>query len=234
MSTAAVPVHVALVDESKQIPVADLARASAALQTQVVRDFAPHWKVAATVAAFPGKAAVPHGYWPILIQADIGEPGAAGVHLDQHHQPYALVQYAADWALTVSHELLEMLADPWGNRLVPGKPIIPGQKKASYLVEVCDPCEASTYTIDGFALSDFALPAYYGNDAHHGPSCFHSALRPRTIAHGGYLSFIADGEWWQRTWFSGARPTDRKLGLADAKSLREAVDIAAREFRGGR
>src|SRR5262249_1031572 len=65
---------------------------------------------------------IPLDYWPIVILDDIEEPGAAGYHTDQNGQPFALVQADSNWVLTVSHECLEMLADPFGNRTLAGPP----------------------------------------------------------------------------------------------------------------
>jgi hypothetical protein len=91
------------------------------------------------VDAFPTLEDVPIGYWPILVQEDINTPGAAGVHLDKDGQPFALVQMSNSWSLTASHEMLEMLADPFGNRLVPGQSPKSRQGRVEFLVEVCDP-----------------------------------------------------------------------------------------------
>ena len=33
---------------------------------------------------------VPLGYWPIIVETDIGEDGASGIHLDKDNQPDAL------------------------------------------------------------------------------------------------------------------------------------------------
>ena len=33
--------------------------------------------------------------------------------------------------------------------------------RVSYLLEVCDPCEATSYSVGGQTLSDFLLPAWY-------------------------------------------------------------------------
>ena len=44
--------HVGVVSESDSVPLPQLARAAAAVQKQVTRDFAPIWNVRATVAAF--------------------------------------------------------------------------------------------------------------------------------------------------------------------------------------
>ena len=51
------------------------------------------------------------------------QPGALGIHLDKHNQPFALVTASSDkdvWSLTASHELAEMIVDPFGDRLVAG------------------------------------------------------------------------------------------------------------------
>ena len=39
--------------------------------------------------------------------------GLVGIHLDDNGQPYALVRRTPSWTLAASHEVLEMLADPF-------------------------------------------------------------------------------------------------------------------------
>src|SRR5260370_422166 len=112
-------VQVALVSQTAEISFSALSRVSAALQKQVTRDVASIWDVEATVDAFASMSDVPVGYWPITISdQDLGD--AAGIHEDKDGQPFALVQYGYAWSLTASHECLEMLVDPFGNRLVAG------------------------------------------------------------------------------------------------------------------
>ena len=113
--------HVALVADDNvegALSPSDLSRVASALQKQATRDFGPIWRVAATVDAFPRLEDVPLGYWPIIVGEE-GQ-GGGGVHLDDNNQPYALVDLTPDWTVTASHECLEMLADPFGNRLVAG------------------------------------------------------------------------------------------------------------------
>ena len=155
--------HVAVVSEVAQISASELTRVSAALQKQVARDFGPAWGVHATVSAFTRLEDVPVGYWPIIVQADIHTDGAAGVHEDKNGQPFALVQYEPGWGLTASHECLEMLADPFGNRLIAGPSVKKGQGRVEYLVEVCDPSEDASfaYTVNGVLVSDFYTPQYF-------------------------------------------------------------------------
>lgn len=239
MSTAAIPVHVALVDDSHTIGHGELARLAGALSEQVAADFAPAWKVAATVGAYPE---APEHTWAIHLQDGIDEQGAAGYHADEHRQPYARVDLTAgDWTVTVSHELLEMLADPFGSRLHTAKAPV-GWRGASprvrYLLEVCDPCEATSYPVGGVRVSDFLLPAYYRSSGRRHDARSHAGgvAEPLEVADGGYISFVdpATGIWWQR-FVQGGRTSDRELGQFDQSfaSLREWTDHQARANRAG-
>jgi hypothetical protein len=223
--------QLALVAETPRVSHSQLTRVSAALQKQAIRDFGPIWSVNATVDAFASLDDVPIGYWPIIVQDDIGQPGAAGVHLDENGQPYSLVEYSKSWSLTASHETLEMLADPFGNRLIAGDSPEPGQGRVEFLVEVADPVEDArfAYKVNGVLVSDFITPNYYDPVAAPGVRySFGGHLDgPRTIAQGGYLSWHdPDGDhWFQEIWFD-AQPEFRDLGKLTNRvgSLREAID----------
>ena len=78
--------QLALVSEESSISATDLAAVGAALQKQVTRDFAPLWRVNATVDTFASLDDVPLGYWPLIVMDDIGDPNAAGYHQDDHGQ----------------------------------------------------------------------------------------------------------------------------------------------------
>ncbi len=225
-------VQVALVSELDEISASELTRVSAALQKQALRDFGPIWDVQATVDAFVRLEDVPIGYWPIMVDLDIGFSGAAGVHLDKDGQPFALVQFSDSWSLTASHECLEMLGDPFGDRLVAGDSIKPDQGRVEYLVEVSDPSEAQefAYTANGILVSDFYTPRFFDPVQASGARySFTGAItEPRQVLKGGYLSWhdpVSD-HWWQQTWFGGSAPVFRDLGVFErgAQSLREMVD----------
>jgi hypothetical protein len=223
--------ELALVADTAHISHSQVTRVAAALQKQAIRDFAPIWSINATVDAFATLDDVPIGYWPIIVTDDIGQPGAAGVHLDENGQPYSLVEYSESWSLTASHEALEMLADPFGNRLIAGDSPEPGQGRVEFLVEVADPVEDAqfAYTVNGVLVSDFITPHYYDPVAAAGVRySFGGHLDgPRTLARGGYLSWHdPDGDhWFQEIWF-GADPEFRDLGKLTNRvgSLREAID----------
>jgi hypothetical protein len=226
-------ISVALVSEVPGHDPSDLARVTAALQRQAIRDFRSVWDVEATVDGFPTLEDVPLGYWPMIVRDDIGVDGAAGIHLDKDGQPFALITMSDSWSLTASHELLEMLADPLGNRVVPGGSPKPDQGRVEFLVEVCDPSEADefAYTVNDILMSDFYTPHFFDPVRVEAVRySFTGAItEPRTILKGGYISWhdpVSD-HWWQQTWFSGPEPTFRDLGVFDATtqgSVRAWVD----------
>lgn len=228
-------VQVGLVSQSKQVPFADVALVSAALQKQATRDFGPIWKVQATVDPFARLGDVPVGYWPVVIRDDVmSKQQAAGIHLDKNGQPFALVQAQEGWPLTASHEVLEMLADPFGERMIAGQAPkeAKGQSRVEYLVEVCDPSEGEKfgYTVNDILLADFYTPNYFDPIASPGVRySFTGAIKkPRQILRGGYISWhnLVDDHWYQLTWFSGSKPSVRDIGVFDAstKSAREMID----------
>lgn len=224
-------VQLALVSETQtnQISPSQLTRVAAALQKQATRDFGPIWDVNATVDAFDRLEDVPVGYWPLIVVDDV--PDAAGYHTDENGQPFSLIEFGASWSLTASHEMLEMCADPFGNRLVAGKSPHPDQGMVEFLVEVSDPSEAEEfgYTINGMLVSDFFTPRFYDPVSVEGArySFGGHIKKPRQVLRGGYISWrepVSD-EWWQQTWFEGNEPTFRSLGsLTGSGSLRAAID----------
>jgi hypothetical protein len=224
-------VQVAVVSEVEGHDMSDVARVTAALQRQAVRDLWPIWRVHANVSAFPRLEDVPVGYWPMIVETDINTPGAAGVHEDKDGQPFALITMSDSWSLTASHEMLEMLVDPFGRRLIPGRSPKAGQGRVEFLVELCDPCEAASlaYTVNDILVSDFLTPHFYDPVAAPGVRySFTGAItKPREILKGGYISWHhpPTDHWWQQVWFGG-RKEFRDLGVFDASagSLRGWID----------
>lgn len=224
-------IYLALVSETDQVPFSEVSQISAALQKQITRDFSPIWKKPASIDAFHSLEDVPSDYWPIIIRETIPFDGAGGIHLDHNGQPYALVRAGADTSLICSHEALEMLADPFGNRMVASQSLKPDQGRVNYLVEVCDPSEdiAFSYTINGIRVSDFYTPSFFDPVVSSGVRySFSGAItQPRQVLRGGYISWQLPetGEWWQATFF-GPRLAFRSLGLLarDGKSWREVID----------
>lgn len=226
------PIELALVSDTAQVDARELTRVTAALQKQASRDLEAIWSIRATVDAFVQLEDVPLGYWPIIIRDDIDMPGAAGIHLDRDGQPFALVQYSSTWSLTASHECVEMLVDPYGNRLTAGPSIKPDQGRVEYLVEVCDPSEAWEfgYTVNGVRVSDFYAPQYFDPVNATGVRySFTGAIgAPREVLRGGYLSWHdpLTNHWWQQVYF-GATKQFRDLGVfaGHAENPRATIDM---------
>src|SRR5262249_28664085 len=194
-------------------------------------DFAPIWEVSATVDGFPTLEDVPLGYWPVIIVQDV--QGAAGFHTDKDGQPYALVEVGDSWSLTASHETLEMLGDPGGDRLIAGPSPRPGQGRVEFLVEVADPSEDAdyAYTVNDVLVSDFYTPHYFDpvKQDHVRYSFTGAITEPRQVLPGGYLSWHnpTDDHWYQLTHF-GQGEQFRALGVLgrQGQRLRAMIDAA--------
>jgi len=203
--------HIALVSEESSISFSELTNVSAALQKQVLQDYYPIWGINATVDAFHTLNDVPVGTWPIVIMDDIGEEGLEGVHEDKNGQPIALVTFDSGWSLTASHECIEMLTDPDGNRTMPGQSPKKGQGRVEFLVEPCDPSEDTKYAykINNILVSDFYTPHFFEPVAAPGVKySFTGAIKkPRQVLPGGYLSWFdsVSDSWWQETYFGKKR-----------------------------
>jgi hypothetical protein len=194
----------------------ELLRVAAALQTQIARDFGPIWGVSSVVTPFLCLEDVPPQYLPVILHPEPLPRGEHGFHLAADGRPFALVHLDADWSVTASHELMEMVLDPAGVLTVSapslrdvyyeimGEDPWPGasgdaadrtfkpQGAVDYLVEPCDPVEdARTYTIDGVTVSDFVTPCYYDSFGPTGRrySFLDTIKAPFEICDGGYLSW---------------------------------------------
>lgn len=241
-------IQVGLVDTTGKLDPSLVQSVAAALNIQVMRDLPQFWNVKATVSYLPHASKLPAGIWPVRLVHKL-PPGEGGVHMDEHNQPYSLVianPGSDEWTIDASHETLEMLVDPYGNRLQTSTAIaIDGSKgvkdttgQFNYLVEACDPCEADefAYSIQGVAVSDFITPHFYDPETTPGTRySFTGAIKaPRQLLKGGYISFInlEQNEWEQILWVNPGPPQPNDLGPAPAgQSLRVWVDANMEEYK---
>ena len=239
------PIKVALVSRTADVRFEDTTRVAAALTMQVSRDVTPIWGIRATVGAFPDVRHVPPGYWPIFVVPKL-PPDEGGFHWTRHKQPYAEVEAGDTWSLSASHELIEMLVDPSGNRLVAGPELVEAsgsivdnpRKQVEYLVEACDPCESGdcAYLIEDVVVSDFFTPHYHDPVASPGTRySFNGALKhPRQVLPSGYISWFdpSTGDVMQVQYFGGApKIVNRSQGATGRDmSLREAVHKGIKDF----
>lgn len=196
----------------------------APLQTQIDRDFLPHWKhkvapVKVLSAGIDDIPNLPPDCWPIFLNRHSSDPGALGWHdddPDQNIRTYSRVfvgdciRFGLDWGVTLSHEALELILDPDIKRVWR----MPNGRYAAF--EACDACEADelAYDIGGHKMSDFVLPSYFSARGA-GPYSFRNNLSGRcpALAPGGYMSVTdSRGQWTQVS-------ADRHDGLAGRRAL---------------
>lgn len=191
---------VSIVNKCTVLTDKQLAGLTPALQKQVSRDFAPAWGVDALLVFVPKGHNPAPGTWVINITDNSDQAGALGYHYlttDGLPSGYAFVKTdivnGYSWSVTISHELLEMLIDPYVN--LAALVSLPNQKTRLYAYEVCDPCEEDNlgYTIDGYLVSDFVLPTWFETFRKAGSTKFdfqNKITKPLQILTGGYMSIL--------------------------------------------
>jgi hypothetical protein len=152
-----------------------------AINVQIERDFEPYWGFGATLRLeghTVRSGAKRQHYEPldmrgdgILYVVDRFDPDLAGEHdRDFRGVPGGVVYLdmshglGEDWSTTLSHEALEMIADPQINLVVQGPDPKDRRRQVFHWYEMCDAVQAQTYEIDGVAVSDFVLPLYFTPD----------------------------------------------------------------------
>ncbi|WP_413674378.1 hypothetical protein ACEN9H_08445 [Massilia cellulosiltytica] len=177
--------RIALIPHAPGLNVADVYRVAAAIQQQVLAHFARDWHLSAGVAvqSEPSDGVVP----VFIVSDDLG--GLAGFHMLKNGWPYAVVRYGPTWSVAASHEVLELIADPTGDRTALGNW---SGGPCSYVVEVCDPCQLVNYPCNGVLVSDFCLPAYYEQNPPPGSqlSWCNAIKGPKQVLPGGTLAWI--------------------------------------------
>jgi hypothetical protein len=156
---------IAIINESTVATDGEVAAAVGAIGVQIARDYAPAYGVGASLHFYAkGNKGLPAGMWWLAVLDNSDQANALGYHdLTSAGLPLGKVFAVADrqagdsLSVTVSHEVLEMLGDPFINltaQMGDGK---------FYAFEMCDAVEADGlgYAIDGVEVSDFVLPAYF-------------------------------------------------------------------------
>jgi len=145
-----------------------------------------------------------------LILDDSDQAGALGYHdLTREGLPLGKVFAATDlkfrtnWAVTASHELLEMLGDPNINLNV----FIQSNSATGrlYAYEVCDACESDQfgYNIGNVLVSDFVYPTWFEDFRPANSTQFDQGqhiTQPFQLLAGGYIGMfdVTSGSGWQQ------------------------------------
>src|SRR5215470_7654052 len=178
-----------------------------ALQKQASIDFRAYWDLECQLTFLSKSENLASGWWQIVVLDDPDQAGVLGYHeLTGNGTPLGKVFAGLDlrrgssWTATMSHELLEMLADPWINWCAQG---FDGRV---YALEVCDPVEADElgYMIDGVLVSDFVTPAWFEQTRADRVDFKRRISRPLELGKGGYIGVLDPGKGWTEIAAEGA------------------------------
>lgn len=159
---------IAIKNQTSVLPDAVVREAVTAIQVQLNRDWQVAWKTTATVIFLRKNQAVPATAWPIFLMDSTDNPGTLGYHTETNRgTPFGRVfvktaiQYGYSWTITLSHEVLELMGNPWANETVFRQNS--DTTGMLYYMEVCDPCEDDRYgyKIGNVMVSDFVYPAWF-------------------------------------------------------------------------
>lgn len=193
---------IAVINESDVAKNREVERIVEALQRQVTEHFRPAWGLQARLVfnKEPPKA------MKVVLKDKAGEEdeGYLGYHfVDGLPVTYVFarddIATQGEYSSTLSHEILEMLADPdvnlYANGFYRDKA---GRRRSAFIpYEVCDPVESSLYKIDGVKVCDFVLPEWFEPEHKDGElkmDYLGLVDSPFTLAEGGYTDVLINGK----------------------------------------
>jgi len=231
-----------------QVSDEELQRAIRAINRQIAEDFAPYWGMSAKLRLEGRSSADPDKVQMADLRGDAiiylwdrtdEVEDAIGYHFQNARGiPFGFVftqiaqQVGEAWSTTLSHEALELLADPETNLLVMGPHPNDATRDVFHWFEMCDAVQTESYQIDNISVSNFVLPLYFtgtrevdevgARNDFLGRTTVGGPLQSFGINPGGYIGFY-DPE-------TGAHETFALSGDR-AAAARLAVKSAAKEAR---
>lgn len=172
----------------------DLAYFCEAVNRQVI-DAAAQWDVPTNIMVFHSSADnLPQSNARIIeIVDDMDLPGASGYHANRFGLPFGKCLNGPGLSVTLSHEGLEMLVDPFCNewRALGGA----GEPHRRVALEIADPVQADTYGIAAtlfgetrdVEVSNYVLPKWFDPVAPGNFDVLGKLSAPFALASGGYM-----------------------------------------------
>ena len=172
-----------------------------AARVQISRDFSPAWGLTANLYV-PRPGGIPMTGWELCVVDSKEQADSLGLTNSLRRRPMYLVyaDTAEYWTVSFSHQILELLADPYCNTSIQ---VEPGKFSG---LEVCDPVagDDQSYLVHRVRMSNFILPNWFEAGSL-GPWDHAEKLSaPLTLANGGYQSYWTDSGWTQEV--SGESP----------------------------
>lgn len=180
-----------------------------AVNRQLQEDFRPFWHIDASLRleGVHGDDCLQwlpdlRGDAILFIEDSPRDHKAGGYHaINERGIPYRMVftktsnKLKEPWSQALSHEALEMAADPECNRLAQG-PHPEEDRSVFHWMEICDPVQGESYKIDSVTVSNFVLPHYYTRGEERGmrndflnESHEFETLKSFGVKPGGYFGF---------------------------------------------
>lgn len=169
------------------------------LQKQISDDFKAYWDLDCSLTFLPKNQTLTPGWWQIVITDNPDQAGALGYHeMTSYGTPLGKIfakldiESGSSWTVTLSHELLEMLADPWINWCAVGS------DSQIYALEVADAVEGDElgYEINGVLVSDFVTPAWFEPTEADRQDLKQHLSRELELASRGYISILDPQKGW--------------------------------------
>lgn len=189
---------ICIVNRSRSVSDTDLKQNLRALQKQITRDFEPAWGWGAKLR-FNAKR-----FDMQVIIKDTAKEGDLGFHIkDGKAIGYIFakddIADSGEYTSTLSHELLEMIADPNVNLYAIGKFRLNGRiRRGLFGLEVCDPVQENLYKINGVTVSDFVRPEWFEPEHKKGKmkmDYLGVIDAPFMLAEGGYADVFTGSRW---------------------------------------
>ena len=205
MTQTAGPLPIYVANESTKVSDEDVQTMVSAIAVQVQDHFAPAWQLPAnTVTYLEAGAPRPAAGAVLTIVDNPDQPGVLGWHTEGAQDVIYGYVFAAPIlenggavltgaiytvAATLSHEVLETIADPHVNLWATG----PNGTLISQ--EVCDPVENGSYEINGVSVSNFVTPNWFDAQAAPGASMDYlgRVSQPFQMDQGGYYVHLKGG-----------------------------------------
>src|SRR5919204_1542913 len=161
------------------------------------------WPRAATLV-WIAKDQEPRDGWKLIFADKSDEAGALGYHdFTPDGRPISYVfakddlQYGYNPTITATHEIAEMIADPWISEA------FQVSNTQFFAKEICDPCEADQFAYSikvnpfpAVQASDFVLPKWFIPGSTGQFDWAKKIDRPLKLLPGGYMSVFVSGKGW--------------------------------------
>ena len=240
--------QVSVVNRSHTVPDLELHRVVRAVNRQIKEDFEPYWGFGGMLRVEgPARGSIDTRSLrelrgdAILYLVDYG---TADDVLGYHEKnlrgvPYGFVyldlcaQLGDPWSVTLSHEALELIADPQANLLVLGpNPKGGSPARVYHWFELCDAVQTQTYQIDEVTVSNFVLPSYYApGDGGARTNFIGTPLAPFQACPGGYIGYFEPGTDEPRQFFGDTSTARRRFEIKNAAALPVGAQPSGRNQR---